>query len=88
MLSEFFWKALESFIGECGDFIETFRGDLKTNRAIIYSEEKYSNGAPLESCVGFVDCTKIQMSRPGGIGANKEPATMYLIASIAYYRKL
>lgn len=26
----------------------------------------YEKGAPLDNCVGFIDCTKIQMVRPGG----------------------
>lgn len=37
----------------------------------MYAKAIHEKGAPLTNCVGFIDCTKIQMSRPGGIGANQ-----------------
>lgn len=67
-LSEVFWEALETFIGSCADQIEQFREDLMQPRAARYAELIQENGAALDNCVGFIDCTKIQMQRPGGPG--------------------
>ena len=37
-------------------------------RAPTYAEAISGKGAALKNCVGFIDCTKIQMNRPGGSG--------------------
>lgn len=41
------------------------------NRASSYAQAVNSHGAPLERCVGFMDCKKIHMLHPGGIDENK-----------------
>lgn len=65
-LSEVFWESMETFIGSCADQIEQFRKDLMQPRAARYAEIIQENGAALDNCVGFIDCTKIQMVRQGG----------------------
>ena len=42
---------------------------LLRDRAALYAECIQLKGAPLDRCVGFIDCTKIRMQRPGGINA-------------------
>ena len=37
-------------------------------RAATYAEAISGKGAALKNFVRFIDCTKIQMNRPGGIG--------------------
>lgn len=37
----------------------------------MYATAVKKKGAPLNECIGFIDCTKIQMCRPGGRGANQ-----------------
>ena len=62
-----FWEVLETFVQLRGHFFETFRSDLITERAELYSAAIHEKGAPLEHFFGFLDCTKIQNSRPGGV---------------------
>lgn len=38
-------------------------------RSEMYAKAIQEKGAPLDNCVGFIDCTKIAMARPGGHGA-------------------
>lgn len=64
-LSEVFWEVLESFMESVGDVLQ-LRQHLLSSRAALYAEAIRNAGSPLESCVGFIDCTKIQMQRPGG----------------------
>lgn len=68
-LCEVFWEVVESFVEARKHLLEVFRSGLMGRRAEIYSAAIKERGAPLENCVGFIDCTKIQMSRPGGSGA-------------------
>lgn len=68
-LCEVFWEVVEGFIATRGSLIETFRSDLMHERAPLYAAAIYEKGAPLDNCAGFIDCTKIQMSRPGGRGS-------------------
>ena len=37
-----------------------------SERCEMYANAIFEAGAPLNRCVGFIDCTKVQMSRPGG----------------------
>ena len=39
---------------------------LLVRREEMYAESIHRAGAPLDSCVGFIDSSKIQMSRPSG----------------------
>ena len=36
------------------------------NRAELYADSIKHAGAPLDSCVGFINCTKIKITKPGG----------------------
>lgn len=71
VLSEVFWEALEHFDGTMQVLLGTFRDDLVTHRAVGYALSIYEQGAPLPNCIGFLDCTKIFMNRPGGVAANQ-----------------
>ena len=65
-LSEVFWEVLESFYEKQGHLILDLQEGLLVRRAEIYAERIPRAGAPLESFAGFIDCSKIQMSRVGG----------------------
>jgi hypothetical protein len=47
-----------------------FRYDLMNLKIVEYSET-IGQMVPLNNCVGLIDCTKIQVSRPGGLSANQ-----------------
>lgn len=68
-LSEVFWEVIESFVESKGHLICTLRESLLVERAALYADAIIAKGAPLDSCVGFIDCTKIRMTRPGGHGS-------------------
>ena len=42
------------------------RGNLLQRGAKDYAQAIGDSGAPLDRCVGFIDCTKIRMCRPSG----------------------
>ena len=63
---EVFLEVLESFYEKQGHLVLDHHEDLLARRAEMYEESIHKAGAPLNSCVGFIDCTKIKMSRPGG----------------------
>ena len=67
-LSEIFWEQMECFVESRGHLITTLRTELLAERAELYASAIKDKGAPLDNCVGFIDCSKIQMSRPGGDG--------------------
>lgn len=48
--------------------MQPFRPELMTERAQLYADPMHQEGAPLGNCVGFIDSTKLQTSRPGGNG--------------------
>ena len=54
-----------------GHTLTEMRTDLIEERAVDLSCVIHEKGAPLHSCIGFVDCTKIYICRPGGGGAMK-----------------
>ena len=68
-LSEVFWEVVETFIETQGHLITDLRQAFLASRAELYANSIKNAGAPLDSCVGFIDCTKIQMCRPGGHGS-------------------
>ena len=70
-LSEVFWEVLERFVEVKGHLLTTLREDLLCGRAAMYGEAIKNAGAPLDSCVGFIDCTKIRMTRLGGSNRNQ-----------------
>ena len=65
-LSEVFWEVIESFVDGKGYLLRDLREGVLVSWAELYAESIKIIGAHLDSCVGFIDCTKIQMSRPGG----------------------
>ena len=65
-MSEVFREVMESFYEAQGHLVLNLREGLLAQRAEIYADGIKSAGAPLDCCVGFIHCTKIQMSRPGG----------------------
>lgn len=68
-LPEVFWQLIESLIATRGTLVETFRADHISERAHLYAQAIKEKGAQLDNCVGFIDCTEIQMDRPGGSGS-------------------
>lgn len=86
-LSEVFWEVVESLVEGKGHLVCEFRAML-VERAEMYADAIGAKGAPLDSCVGFIDCTKIRMSRPGVMGLYNEVVTRGIIACTALYIKL
>lgn len=66
VMSEVFWECIESLIDNWGHVLSTFRTEFIRERANLYADAIKNNGAPLDSCIGFIDGTKIQMNRPSG----------------------
>jgi hypothetical protein len=69
-LSEVFWEAIESAKEKRASLLTDFRYDLMDLKIEEYSEA-LGQMIPLNNCVGFIDCTKIQVSRLGGPSANQ-----------------
>lgn len=69
-LSEVFWETIERFT-KSNSYLLDLRTNLLRQRAKIYAEAIKYKGAPLHQCIGFIDCTKIRMCRPGGHGTNQ-----------------
>lgn len=65
-LSEVFWCITKRFRETCGVLTESLRPDLLVPRARMYADCIREKGAPLPNCIGFIDATKIMMTRPGG----------------------
>lgn len=68
-MSEIFYEVMESLVRERGNLLENFRAEMMEERAEMYAKAIHEQGAPLSNCVGFSDCTKIAMCRPGGRGS-------------------
>lgn len=69
-LSEIFWEALENMVTVRGHLILNWRGDLMEQRAALYASHIHEQ-APLDNCVGYMDCTKQKVARPGGHNSNQ-----------------
>lgn len=54
--------------------IENFRVPFIQHRDEMYASAIKSAGLLLENWVGLIDCTRIQMSRPGVISAKQRAA--------------
>ena len=67
-LSEVLWEVLESFYEAQGHLLLDLKEGLLVQRAEMCADSITNAGAPLDSFVGFIDCTKIKMTRPGGHG--------------------
>jgi hypothetical protein len=70
-LSEIYWEIAETLVESRGKLINKFQREPLYYRAELYSKAIENRGAPLESCVGFIDWTKIAMARPGGRTSNQ-----------------
>ena len=70
-LSEIYWEVAETLVERRGKLITNFQRELLRSRAELYSNAIENRCAPLDSCVGFIDCTKISMARPGGRTSNQ-----------------
>ena len=46
--------------------LSSFQTELMTVRAPAHAAAIHAKGAPLPHCIGSIDCTKIQMTRPDG----------------------
>ena len=69
-MSEIFWESMERMISIRGHLILNWREDLMTRRAALYADHIHEH-APLDTCVGYMDCTKQKVSRPGGHNRNQ-----------------
>ena len=68
-LSEIFWEMVETFVEGKGYLLTDLREGMLADRAELYADSIKNAGAPLDSCVVFIDCMKIKMTRPGGHGS-------------------
>lgn len=69
-LSEIFWEALEGMIDKRRRLVMDWREELMQERAELYASYTARVSA-LQNCVGYLDCTKVKVSRPGGSNANQ-----------------
>ena len=65
-LSEAFWKVFVHAYNKLHQLINTFRGGLIEDRAAVYTKCIEDAGGALNSCKGFIDQTKITITRPTG----------------------
>ena len=64
-LSEVFWDMCKLFHETFGYALE-LRPHILRGRAPLYADAISELGCPLDSCIGFIDCKKIQLAHPGG----------------------
>lgn len=50
------------------DVLKTFRRNLTRLRAVMYGKAVHECGTSLDNSFGFIECTRIQIARPGGLG--------------------
>jgi len=65
-MSEVFYECAESLYKRHGALVTTLRKDLLQSRASLYAEAIHQAGGPLDCCVGFIDGTKLRITRPKG----------------------
>jgi len=65
-MNEIFYEALEYVYDTLGGLLSTYRDAFIQSRATEYAQAIHDAGAPLESCVGFIDGTNIFIARPTG----------------------
>jgi hypothetical protein len=70
-MSEIFWECVEELVGRQMHLVTSSKVNLLASRSHTYAKAIFDRGGPLDNCVGFIDCTKIQMARPGGRGSNQ-----------------
>lgn len=67
--SEIFWEEVEHYVQPKGQLITNLQQELLQQIADMYTKSINDAGAPLDSCVGFIDYTKAKICRPGGAGS-------------------
>ena len=67
-ISEIYWEIVELLNEKCSGLLE-LRAEFLKRRCNLYASAIHNAGAPLEDCFRLIDCTKIQMARPGGDNA-------------------
>jgi nuclease HARBI1 len=65
-LSEIFYHALEHFYVKFGSVLTNWPHGLVEPRAREYAKSVFDKGSPLDSVVGFIDGTAIEIARPSG----------------------
>lgn len=70
-LCELFWEHVELCVEKYGKTLE-MKPNFFRQRASLYASTLCDNGSPLDSLIGFIDCTKIRIARPGGPSANQQ----------------
>lgn len=65
-LKEIFWEHVEIFFENYGQVLQFWSGMMQA-RAHEYATFLKDNNCPLDFCIDFIDCTKIRMTRPGGL---------------------
>ena len=71
ILSEVFWEVVIHFVDNWGHVLSSFRADLMNESVERYAKSIRQQRSLLTHCVGFIECTKIEMCRPGGPGVNQ-----------------
>ena len=62
-LDEICCEGLDYLHQRFGSLVQTYRDEFIQNRAVLYADCNHKAGAPLESCVGFINATNILISR-------------------------
>ena len=57
---------MEQLYKEKSHLVEDFKAGLIIERCEEYATKVFESGAPLDSCVGFVDGTNVFIAQPGG----------------------
>lgn len=66
-LSEMVWKTINVLLSSIAPLLE-LRTEFMSQRAEIYAKVLHDTGCPLDCIFGFIDSTKVQVSRTGGHG--------------------
>ena len=65
-LDELSCCTVDRLMSKWGNLLTGWRGELMAERAAVYADAVRRRGAPLQTCVGFIDGTAIHVARPGG----------------------
>lgn len=64
-MSETFWEQIQLLMNNYRNVLNLC-GELLRSKAELYANAIHEVGAPLDRCLGFMDCAKIKMCRPDG----------------------
>jgi len=65
-LREIFCRTVDRLMTKWGHLLTRWRGEFMAERAAVYAGAVRRRGAPLQTCVGFIDGSAIHVARPGG----------------------